>query len=218
MIIDETDGPVVVGEDCEIFETAILTGPLTIGDRVYIGPYAVVGAPAHCRGSYPFGIDSPHDPRGVVIRDGACLREYVSVHQGLVRPTIVGEDALLMIGCHIGHDSQLGAGVTLGSMSLLGGFMLIDDAVTFGQGVVTHPWMIIGERAMVGLNSSIVRNVEPYAKVAGAPARVLGSNTYQDSSLPKHYDADMLSDSVWERWERLESVQAATLVEWSCRA
>jgi UDP-N-acetylglucosamine acyltransferase len=207
MIIDETHGEVIVGADCEVFETAILTGPLTIGDGVYIGPYAVVGAPAQHRGSYPCGVGSPHRAEGVVIRDGACIREFVQVHQGIIRPTIVGEDCLLMAGAHIAHDSQLGAGVTMGSFSILGGFTLIDDAATFGQGVVTHPWTIIGERAMVGLNSSVVKHVQPYAKVAGAPARLLGSNTSKDAALPSDYSEDLLSDSVWERYARLADSQ-----------
>ena len=215
MIIDETDGPVVIGERCEIFETAILTGPLTIGDDVYIGPYAVVGAPAQHRGSYPCSLDSERRMDGVYVRNRACIREFVQVHQGIVRPTIVGEDCLLMAGAHIAHDSQLGSGVTMGSFSILGGFSLIDDAATFGQGVVTHPWIIIGEHAMVGLNSSVVKDVQPYAKVAGAPARLLGSNTSKDAALPSDYSEDVLSDSVWERWARLEDQQLSAKEKWA---
>jgi UDP-3-O-[3-hydroxymyristoyl] glucosamine N-acyltransferase len=103
----------------------------------------------------------------------------------------------------------------MGSFSILGGFTLIDDAATFGQGVVTHPWTIIGERAMVGLNSSVVKDVQPYAKVAGAPARLLGSNTSKDAALPSDYSEDVLSDSVWERWARLEDQQASARDKWA---
>ena len=108
-----------------------------------------------------------------------------------------------MAGAHIAHDSQIGDGATLGSFSILGGFTIIDDAATFGQGVVTHPWSIIGERAMVGFNSSVVKDVMPFAKVAGAPARLLGSNQHRDDSLPAAYDATMLGSDVWERWGSL---------------
>ena len=200
MIIDETHGAVTIGSGCEIADTAILTGPLTICDRVYIGAYAVIGAPAQHRGSYPCSLDSKHRAEGVTIGDGACVREFVQVHQGILRPTIVGGDSLLMAGAHIAHDSQIGDGATLGSFSILGGFTIIDEQATFGQGVVTHPWTIIGERAMVGFNSSVVRDVMPFAKVAGAPARLLGSNQHRDDSLPADYDATMLGADVWERW------------------
>jgi acyl-[acyl carrier protein]--UDP-N-acetylglucosamine O-acyltransferase len=88
MIIDETDGAVLIGANCEIFETAILTGPLSIGDDVYIGPYAVVGGPAQHRGSYPCSLASPHRARGVRINNRACIREFVQIHQGLTCETI----------------------------------------------------------------------------------------------------------------------------------
>ena len=215
MIIDETHGSVTIGEGCEIADTAILTGPLTIGDRVYIGAYAVIGAPAQHRGSYPCSLDSKHRAEGVTIGDGACVREFVQVHQGILRPTIVGGDSLLMAGAHIAHDSQLGRDVTMGSFSILGGFTIIDDEATFGQGVVTHPWIIIGERAMVGLNSSVVKDVDPFAKVAGSPARLLGSNTSKDRSLPAEYSASVLSESIWERWASLRDRQADTKRLWA---
>jgi acyl-[acyl carrier protein]--UDP-N-acetylglucosamine O-acyltransferase len=128
---------------------------------------------------------------------------------------MIGEDVLLMAGAHIAHDSQLGRGVTMGSFSILGGFTIIDDEATFGQGVVTHPWIIIGERAMVGLNSSVVKDVDPFAKVAGSPARLLGSNTSKDRSLPAEYFASVLSESVWERWAGLRDRQAGTRRLWA---
>ena len=149
-----------------------------------------------------------------MIGDGACVREFVQVHQGILRRTIVGGDSLLMAGAHIAHDSQLGRGVTMGSFSILGGFTIIDDEATFGQGVVTHPWIIIGERAMVGLNSSVVKDVDPFAKVAGSPARLLGSNTSKDRSLPAEYSASLLSESIWERWAGLKDRQAVTRRLW----
>jgi UDP-N-acetylglucosamine acyltransferase len=215
MIIDETDGPVLIGANCEIFETAILTGPLSIGDDVYIGPYAVVGGPAQHRGSYPCRLDSPRRSVGVCIKNRACVREFVQIHQGLTCETVVGEDVLLMAGSHIAHDSHIGDGATLGSFSILGGFTIIDDAATLGQGVVTHPWTIIGEGAMVGLNSSVVKDVMPFTKVAGAPARLLGSNQHRDESLPSVYDATLLGWDVWDRWGELLKKREDMRKRWS---
>jgi UDP-N-acetylglucosamine acyltransferase len=215
MIIDETDGPVLIGANCEIFETAILTGPLSIGDDVYIGPYAVVGGPAQHRGSYPCSLDSPRRAVGVCIKNRACVREFVQIHQGLTCETMIGEDVLLMAGAHIAHDSHIGDGATLGSFSILGGFTIIDDAATFGQAVVTHPWTIIGEGAMVGLNSSVVKDVMPFTKVAGAPARLLGSNQHRDESLPSVYDATLLGWDVWDRWGELLKKREDMRKRWS---
>ena len=193
-------GNVDIGENVTIEPYAIINGPCRIDDDVYIGAHAVVGGSPQHRGSYPCGVDSPIRHAGVHVKRGACVREYVAIHHGIVEETRVGEDVLLMLGAHIGHDCQVGAGSTLGSYSLLGGFTIIDQDVTFGQGVVTHPWVIVGEAAMVGLNSSVLRDVTPFAKVAGAPARVLGSNRHRDPRLPESYDELALGADVWDRW------------------
>jgi UDP-N-acetylglucosamine acyltransferase len=193
-------GNVDIGENVTIEPYAVITGPCRIGDDVYIGAHATIGGSPQHRGSYPSGLDAPIRHAGVVIDRGACVREYTSVHHGIVEETRVGAGALLMAGCHIAHDAQVGERATLGSFTVLGGFTIIDQDVTFGQGVVTHPWTLIGEGAMVGLNSSVVKDVTPFAKVAGAPARLIGSNTHQDPRLPREYDELVLSADVWDRW------------------
>jgi UDP-N-acetylglucosamine acyltransferase len=193
-------GNVDIGENVTIEPYAIITGPCVIGDDVYIGAHAMIGGSPQHRGTYPSGVTAPIRHAGISVKRGACVREYATVHHGIVEETHVGEDALVMAGCHVAHDCQIGARATLGSFSILGGFTIIDQDVTFGQGVVTHPWAIIGEAAMVGLNSSIVKDVTPFAKVAGAPARVLGSNRHKDPSLPDEYDELILGTDVWDRW------------------
>lgn len=193
-------GNVDIGENVTIEPYAIISGPCRIGDDAYIGAHAMIGGSPQHRGTYPSGTDAPIRHAGIIVKRGACIREYVSVHHGIVEETRIGEDALLMAGCHVAHDCQIGDRSTLGSFSILGGFTIIDQDVTFGQGVVTHPWAIIGEGAMVGLNSSVVKDVTPFAKVAGAPARVLGSNTHKDPRLPREYDELILGADVWDRW------------------
>lgn len=211
-------GNVDIGENVTIEPYAIISGPCVIKDDAYIGAHSMIGGSPQHRGSYPSGTSAPIRHAGVSVERGACIREYVTLHHGIVEETRVGEDALLMAGCHIAHDSQIGARATLGSFSILGGFTIIDQDATFGQGVVTHPWTIIGEAAMVGLNSSVVKDVTPFAKVAGAPARILGSNTHKDSNLPRDYDELVLSTDVWDRWNatqkfRLKMKHAFSLVE-----
>jgi UDP-N-acetylglucosamine acyltransferase len=195
-VIDPTAiirGDVTIHETARVEPYAVITGPCTIGADTYIGAHAVIGAPAQHRGSWPAPVTALDKPVGIVIHDGACVREFATIHQGLLVPTIIGAHSLVMAGCHIAHDCVLGTGVTAGSFLILGGFTIIGDHVTFGQGCVTHPWCVIGEGAMVGLNSSVLRDVEPYAKVAGAPARSLGKNT-------KRLADTILSSEVWDTY------------------
>lgn len=184
-------GDVTISESAIVEPYAIITGPCTIGANAYIGAHATIGAPGQHHGTYPAPLTGEHHAKGVTIGPGACVREYATIHQGILITTSIGADTLLMAGTHIAHDCEIGNGVTLGSFSILGGFTSIGDGVTFGQGVVTHPWVVIGENAMIGLNSSVLRDVDPYAKIAGAPARTLGINE-------KKLGDTILSADVWE--------------------
>lgn len=207
---------ITIGERCVISDGAVIHPNTIIGDEVYIGPYAIIGAPPQHHGSYPAPLRGKHHHKGIEIGSGSCIREFVTVHGGIVEPTRIGEGALVMAYSHVAHDCQLGDGVTLSTNSILGGFTVIDDEVTFGQGVITHPWIIVGESAMVGLNSSVVKDVMPYQKVAGAPARLLGPNTH------RYADAEWsemgLGAETWERWGDLLARREKWRSEWSKHA
>jgi UDP-N-acetylglucosamine acyltransferase len=167
---------VQVGEGVEVGPYAVITGDTIIEDHAYIGPHAVIGSPAQSVGVYPSPLTGKRAQVGVRIGRGACVREFATVHQGLLRETIVGENSLVMAYCHVSHDSTLGEGVTLSTGATLGGFSTIGDDANLGQHAVTHPWIVVGSASMIGLNSSVLRDVEPYTTVAGAPARLLGAN------------------------------------------
>lgn len=196
-------GDVSIGERVTIEPYAIITGPCEIGSDVFIGAYSIVGGDAQFRGIYPSPTTAPACRLGVIVEDRACIRESSIIHHGVTSVTRVGSDVLLMTGVHIGHDCVVGDGATIGSHSALAGYTIIADRATFGQGVVTHPWIVVGEAAMVGLNSSVIRDVEPFAKVAGSPARLLGSNTHRDGSLPAAYDFGALGSDVVSSWNDL---------------
>jgi UDP-N-acetylglucosamine acyltransferase len=176
-------GSVNIHPTARVDPYAVITGPVQIGARAYIGSHAVIGAPAQHSDTAPAPRAPTRDGAGVVIGADTCVREFATIHQGVVQATRVGNDSLLMAGCHIAHDSLVGNRVTMGSFTILGGFTYIGDDATFGQGCVTHPWSVIGAGAMVGLNSSIIRDVDAFAKVAGAPARIIGRN---DKKLADH--------------------------------
>lgn len=196
----------IIAPDATIHETAIIEpfavigSGVVIGPRVYIGAHAVIGAPAQHHDSYPSPITARREESGVIIGEGSCIREFATIHHGIVQQTIIGCDVLLMAGVHIAHDCEVGNQTTIGSFSALGGFTLIDSRVTLGQGVITHPWIIIGEGAMIGLNSSIIRDVEPFAKVAGSPARLLGTNTKRAPGAAAEYSPTAFGLDVWERF------------------
>ena len=175
--IIQKHGTVKVEGGAYIETTAVLIGPCHIEKNSYVGHYAVVGAQPQHEGYYPYPKDGKIADAGVMIGAGAVVREHSQVHQGILAPTIVGANSLVMAGCHVSHDSVVGRWSILATNTILGGHTMIAPNVTFGQAVVTHPWVIIGANAMIGLNSSVIKDVLPFQKVAGSPAKVIGKNT-----------------------------------------
>jgi len=201
-------GDVTLGAGVIVEPYAVITGPALIHAGAYIGAHACVGAPAQHHGTYPAPITGERREGGVVVGAGACVREYATIHQGIIGETVVGADTLLMAGVHVAHDCLIGERVTLGSFSILGGLTIIGDDVTFGQGAVTHPWVVICEGAMIGLNSSVIRDVDPFTKVVGSPARVIGTNG-------KKYPAGGLGEEVWAARSVLIALQDARRASWA---
>lgn len=199
-VIVNDGGQVIVEAGARVERTAVLIGPCTIERNAYIGHYAVIGGAPQHHGYYPSPLDGKRADAGVIIRRGATVREHCQVHQGILSPTIVATDALVMAGCHVAHDCFVGHASTLATNTILGGHTTIREYVTFGQGVITHPWVIIGEHAMIGLNSSVIKDVLPYEKVAGCPAKTIGKNTGPGGDKEK-YDPDTISPSVWQHFD-----------------
>jgi len=201
-------GDVEIGEGVTIEPYAVVTGPAWIKDGAYIGAHAVIGAPAQSGSEWPAPGGERRDGEGVVVSPGACIREFVTVHQGVMGYTMVGAGALVMAYCHVSHDSTVSAGATLSTGATLGGFTTIGTGANLGQHAVTHPWVVVGPYAMVGLNTSVIRDVGACEKVAGAPAKNIGMNTRYlvDGEVPEsaHYEYVALADdrdrtkAAWE--------------------
>lgn len=71
----------------------------------------------------------------------------------------------------LGHDVKVGNYCHLGAYSFLGGFSKIEDLATLHPGARILPHKIVGERAVVGAGSVVIRNVPANTTVIGVPAK-----------------------------------------------
>jgi UDP-N-acetylglucosamine acyltransferase len=169
---------VELGDGNVIGPGAVLVGPLVIGDNTWIGPYVSIGTPAEYRGGpHPVGWDGELDGAGVVVGDGATIREFVTVNQGTERATVVGPDCYLLARSHVGHDCVLDAGVTLADAVQLGGHTHVWAWSNIGMGTVVHQRGLVGPGAMIGMGSAVRKTVPPFSVTVGNPARTVGVNT-----------------------------------------
>ncbi len=86
---------------------------------------------------------------------------------------VMGDDVLIQSAAVIGHDIEIGDGVTISSHAFIGGFAKLGRLSTIHPHAVILPKVRIGEGAVVGAGSVVIKDVAPYTTVFGAPAKVI---------------------------------------------
>jgi UDP-N-acetylglucosamine acyltransferase len=166
-------GPDVrIGPGCRLLNSVTILGDTTIGrDNVFF-PNTVIGG-------------APQDKKykgartKLTIGNGNVFREAVTVHLGTEKGgglTTVGDNNLLMVNAHIGHDAHIGSNCVLANNVMIAGHVLIGDHVAMMGGAAVHHFAIVGEFAYIGAYSRIRHDVPPYCKVDGSDL-VRGLNT-----------------------------------------
>lgn len=178
-----------LGVDVEIGPGAIVGPCVTIGDNAVIGPRAIlernVRLGARCRvgvgsivGGSPQDLKFRGEETWVEVGDDTVIREYTTVNRGTTQSwkTTIGAGCLLMTYVHLGHDCHVGDGVILSNLVQLAGHVHIGEKATLGGMTGVHQFVSIGAYAFIGGFSKIAKDVPPYLKVDGNPARPFGLN------------------------------------------
>lgn len=151
-----------LGADCEIMAHAIITRHATLGDRVVVHPFAVIG------GDPQYLKFDRASPARVRIGAGTVVREQVTINRSIHadQATVVGSNCFLMASSHVAHDCVVGDQVVLANAALLAGHVTVGDHTFLGGGAAVHQFTRLGEGVMVAGHASLTRDVPPFAMVA----------------------------------------------------
>lgn len=176
---DVTIGPYsVISEQATIASGNEIGPHVLIEGRVDIGPDNKFGA-GTIIGTEPQDWGYEGGNTGVRIGSENVFREYVTINRSTDEPdgnTVIGNDNMIMSYCHIAHDCRIGDGNALANGVTLAGHVTVQDHVMMGGLTPVHQFVRIGSYAMVGGLSRINKDVLPYIRVSGNPAKVYDLN------------------------------------------
>ncbi|ROR32226.1 acyl-ACP--UDP-N-acetylglucosamine O-acyltransferase [Inmirania thermothiophila] len=167
-------GPEVeIGAGCVIGPHAVIEGPTRIGRRNRIHAFAALGGAPQDKG---YGGEETR----LEIGDDNVIREYVTIHRGTAAGggvTRIGSGNFIMAYAHIAHDCQVGDGTVFANGASLAGHVVVEDHVVFGGFALVHQFCRIGRHAFLAMGCGVAKDVPPFVRVAGNPARPYGLNT-----------------------------------------
>ena len=175
----------------EVGPFAIIGPDVRIGRGTVIGPHAVVRGPSVIGadnrifqfasvGEMPQDKKYAGEPTRLEIGNRNVIREYATIHRGTVQDlgvTRVGDDNLLMAYTHVAHDCVIGDQVILANAASLAGHVRVDDHAILGGFTLVHQFCAIGAHAFTAMGTALTKDLPPFVRVAGNPARANGINS-----------------------------------------
>jgi len=163
---------VVIGEGCVLGPNVVIEGHTTIGAGNIFSHGVTIGGP-------PQDLKYRGQRTHVLIGDENTLREFVTVNRGSGDDgtTRIGSRCFIMAYAHVAHDCTVGDDVIFANAVNLAGHVRVDDFANIGGVTPIHQFVSIGKYAFVGGASRIEKDIPPFVKAAGSPARVYGINS-----------------------------------------
>jgi UDP-N-acetylglucosamine acyltransferase len=170
----------VVDEGVTIGAGTILDAHVIVYPGVQIGsgnrffPNCVIGAPPQILGL------QPNTKLGrLVVGDRNMIRESVTIHPSKYegQATTIGNDNLLMISSHIGHDCTVGDKTVLSNLVQIAGHVKIETGAWMAGLAASHQFVTIGGWSFIAGQTGLDRDVPPFLIVSGQRApKVRGVN------------------------------------------
>lgn len=168
------DSGVSIGAGTELHANVVIGKNVRIGQNNQFFPNCVIGGRPQI-----LGLNEDDEVGAIVIGDNNTVREQVTIHLSM-HPgelTKIGNENLLMIGVHIGHDCTIEDRIVMSNYVQISGHCRIETGVWFSGMVLLHQFVTIGKWCYAAGLAGINHDVPPFLIVSGHyPPRVRGVN------------------------------------------
>ncbi|MEJ6398210.1 acyl-ACP--UDP-N-acetylglucosamine O-acyltransferase [Yoonia sp. 208BN28-4] len=180
----------VIGAGCKIGPFCVIGPEVVLADGVTLKSHVVIDGDTHIGTDtvvFSFAVlgEIPQDLKfsgeKTRLRIGARnrIREHVTVNTGTEGgggETRIGDDCLLMAGCHVAHDAVIANRVVIVNSTAIAGHCVIEDDVIVGGLCGVHQFVRIGKGAIIGALSMVTHDVIPHGLVMGPRGELDGLN------------------------------------------
>lgn len=165
-------GEVEMGDNCYIGTGARLVGEIHIGNNVVIRENSVIGADGLStdRDEYGKALTMPQFG-GVIIEDNVQIGALSVIGRGAIDNTILKQGSKVDSSTFISHNVILGEDTFVVGETIMFGSSSTGKQVFISGNSTIRDGRHIGEKAIVGMGSVVVGNVEDGVVVKGNPAK-----------------------------------------------
>lgn len=168
------EGTVSIGAGTVIDANVVIYKNVKIGENNHLFANCVIGGKPQI-----LGLNPDVEIGGLLIGDRNIFREQVTIHPSTYKGefTKVGNDNLLMVGVHIGHDCTLEDKIVMSNYTQIGGHCKIETGSWFSGLVAMHQFVTVGKWSYAAGLAGINRDIPPFLIVSGHyPPRIRGVN------------------------------------------
>jgi UDP-3-O-[3-hydroxymyristoyl] glucosamine N-acyltransferase len=162
---------VEIGEGCRIYNNVVISNDVKIGKNCLIQSGAVIGEEG-----FGFLTAKDHSKERVMhlgsvnIGDNVEIGANTCIARGVMEDTVIGNGSKIDNLCHIGHNVKIGKNAFIVASTMVGGSAIIGDECWLATSIIRNG-ISIGDNALVGFGSVVVKDVEAGAVVYGNPAK-----------------------------------------------
>ena len=139
-----------------------------LGDPIWVKHYTSI---IENKGGKFISLISPHASIGINTEIGAG--SIVPGWTVISSDVKLGKHTYVGVFCDIGHDVRMGDCCHVGAYTFMGGGAMLGNCVTCHPRVNILPHKKIGENAVLGAASVVIRNVKANTTVFGVPAKTI---------------------------------------------